>query len=107
MCAIYEVINMVRLGAKFRKMRAYGIIRGRTNKVDPAKKVGSGRYKERRSAFILYWKGGPTFTHKTPQQEKIAAAARKCAEEIRGKNLSWKERKEALRACILREFGKM
>lgn len=97
---------MTRLGAKMRKLRAYGVIRSRVNKVSPDKKVGSGRYKERRSPFMLYWKGGPTFTHKTPQQERIAAAARKCADQIRGKNMTWKERKEALRACILKEFGK-
>jgi len=98
---------MVRLGSKFRKMRAYGIIRSRTNKVPSEEKVGSGRYKMRRSAFVLYWKGGPTFSKKLPQQERIAAAARKCGEQLRGKKMSWKERKEALRECILKEFGKI
>lgn len=97
---------MVRLGEKFRRMRAYGVIRSRFNAVDPARRVGSGKYKAKRSALMLYWKGGPTFTRKTPQQEKIAAVGRKCAEEVRGVR-DWKERKERLRACVLREFGKI
>ena len=94
---------MVRLGDKFRKMRAYGIIRGRSNKIPEGERVGSGRYKMRKSPFILYWKGGPSFTHKTRQQEIIAEIGRKCGEELRGKKMSWTERKAALRACVLRE----
>ena len=104
MRAINEVINMVRLGDKFRKIRAYGIIRGRTNNIKNP--VGSGRYKMKRSPFILYWKGGPTFKEKTAQQKKIAEIGRKCGEQVRGIK-DWNERKKALRECVLKEFGKI
>lgn len=58
---------------------------------------------------LIFIKAGPKFPNPTPQQQKIAAAGKKCGAEIRGKypgSAKVAERRKAMGNCILKEFGK-
>jgi len=58
---------------------------------------------------MIYPQVGPTFTHKTSQQRKIADAGKICGGIIKGKYTgsgNVEERRKAMADCIREQFGK-